>query len=449
LSQLETRRLQKRLPGVLVAVICLAALAAVILAAGCQPKTRVTPTTLPAPGPTAAPATPPANGDQPVDGDSGAVNLRVWLPPDIASASVREQGRAQLFVNLVAERARPGHDVVLDASTKALRGPGGLRESILATAPVAPSRLPHLALVDSTDLPALVAAGLAQPLASADTLSFSDNLAPLALEAVTLDGICYGVPLGVDLLVMGYDAAEVSAPPASWAELLTGSEPLLFSAARGADAADVLLAQYLSEGGVVAASEPVIDTAALSRALAAYQVGKAASAIHDRAASTDSFELAWAEYLAGQANLAVVTSLQVLRDGASAPHTALAALPVSGPKTVVLGRVLVWVVLTPDPEAQDVALAVAVASLDAELQRLLTESSYHLPVSTAALEEPSLDPWREQLTGLYALAIPLPAIAQYAAVEAALAEAAESVLTGSANPAAAAGLAAARIAQSQ
>ncbi len=249
-------------------MIYVAALSVVILATGCQPKTRVTPTALPAPGPTAVPATPPANGNQPVGGDSGAVNLRVWLPPDIASASVREQGRTLLFVNLVAEQAQLGHDVVLDTSTKALHGPGGLRESILATAPVAPSRLPHLALVDSTDLPALVAAGLAPTPRRCRHAVLCDNLAPLALEAVTVDGVRLWRAAGRRSAGDGLCAAEVSAPPTSWAELLTGSEPLLFPAARGADAADVLLGAIPLQGGVVAASEPVIDTAALSRALA-------------------------------------------------------------------------------------------------------------------------------------------------------------------------------------
>ena len=64
-------------------------------------------------------------------------------------------------------------------------------------------------------------------------------------------------------------------------------------------------------------------------------------------------------------------------------------------------------------------------------------------------EQASPDPWRERFIELYAQALPLPKIAQYAAVEAALAEAAESVATGAATPADAASLAAARLAQSQ
>ncbi len=110
----------------------------------------------------------------------------------------------------------------------------------------------------------------------------------------------------------------------------------------------------------------------------------------------------------------MVTSLQILRDGASARTHALAALPASGPKTVVLGRVLAWVELTPTPGARRGSGRGRSLSR-CELQRLLTESSFHLPVTTAALEEASSDPWREQLTGLYALAIPLPGISQYAA----------------------------------
>lgn len=420
-----------------------------LLATGCQPPVRVTPTVPPAPSPTVAPTALPATGDQPTADADGTVNLRVWLPPDIASASARVQGRASLFIDLVAEQAQSDPELELMASTKALHGPGGLRESILATAPVAPARLPHLALVDTSDLPALVAAGLVQPIADADASSYADALSPLASEAVMVEGVRYGVPLCVDLLVLAYDAAEVSTPPQNWASLLTGSEPLLFPAVRGADAADVLLAHYLSEGGVVAATEPVLDTAALSRTLAAYQVGKAGGAIHERATTIDSFEAAWAAYQAGQTNLAAVTSLQVLRDGNSAPDTMLGTLPVSGPEPVVLGRVLAWVVLTPEPEAQRLALAMATASLSADLQRLLTASSFHLPVLTAALEQASPDPWREQLIELYAQALPLPKIAQYAAVEAALAEAAESVATGAATPADAASLAAARLAQSQ
>jgi len=422
-----------------------------LLAASLLACTRPTPEPV-TPTPTASQptATPTGNAPEGEPGNATATTaLQVWLPPDISRASVTVGGHTQLYSDAVAGQSALPDSVRLVVTTKSLHGPGGMLESVLATAPVAPQRLPHLILLDSTDLPALVAAQLAQPITTLDEATFWQTLQPVASAAVTLDEARYGAPLCADLLLLAYDSGQVQAPPATWQELLGGQEAVLFPGAPGAAASDPLTALYLSEGGFVAAAEPVLDTTALARALGVYQLGREAGRIHADSVGVADADSSWAAYAAGKADMVVTTSLQLLQSGEDAPSTAIAALPRSDTQPVVLARGLTWVIITPDPAMRDLALAYIQAAPMPMPQQLLATRTIHLPVVMSALDETTAGAWYAPLSAQLAIARPLPSFPDYAGLEQALSQAGASVLSGTASPADAASLAAAQLDQAQ
>jgi len=405
-----------------------------------QPATPVIAPTVPAVAPTTSPAENAPGTPEPT-----AVALQLWLPPDIARASVTIDGRTLLYTEALAEEAALPGNVQLVVTTKSLHGDAGLLESMLATAPVVPERLPHLILLDSVDLPALVEAGLVQPIAGLDEATYWDTLTPVAESAVTISGTRYGAPLCADLLLLAYDQSAVTTPPATWQALASGEATLLFPAAEGPTASDTLLALYLSAGGFVAESEPRLDTTALTRALSAYQLGREAGRIHSASVDTADADTSWAAYAAGKADMVIVTSQQLLQYGEDAPGTAIAPVPAGGAEPVTLARVLTWAIVSDDESVQDLALAYIRASAAPEAQRLLTARTFHLPVVASALDQESLGDWHAALSQQMASARPLPPFSNQAGLEEALAQAGASVLAGTAGPAEAANLAATKV----
>lgn len=420
---------------------------ATLLVACHQPSTQPTTPTAAPTEPALTPTTAPAESERGTP-EPTAVALQLWLPPDIARASVTIDGRTLLYTEALAEEAALPDNVQLVVTTKGLHGDAGLRESMLATAPVVPQRLPQLILIDSVDLPALVDAGLVQPIDGLDQVTYWDTLVPVAEAAVTISDTRYGAPLCADLLLLAYDQAALPTPPATWQALASGEATLLFPAAQGPSASDTLLALYLSVGGFISASEPRLDTTALTRALSAYQLGREAGRIHSESIDTADADASWAAYAAGKADMVIVTSQQLLQHGEDAPATAIAPVPAAGgDEPVTLARVLTWAIVTDDETMQDLALAYIEAAATPQAQRLLTARTFHLPVVTSALDQESLGNWYTALSQQMALARPLPPFPNQAGLEEALAQAGASVLAGTASPAEAANLAATKVSE--
>jgi len=411
------------------------------LAAGCSDRSPGSLT------PVASPTPPGDSGGKEPSATAvpkqASITFTVWLPPEIASLSVPSDGRPELYAKALAEAAPLPEDVRVAVSTKSANGKGNMLESVLATAPVLPARLPHLILLDAAELPALVAGGLAQPIVGLDEAAYWDTLQPFAEQAVTFDGVRYGAPLCADLVLLAYDNTRINTPPSTWQELISGTEALVLPGT-GPDAVDTLLTFYLSEGGAVSTSDPVLDTTALAQALGAYQVGRESARVHADSVSLTSFDATWSAYLAGKSHMVVTSSRQVLEYRDDAPTTSITRLPMSGRRSVSLVRVLAWVIITPDTDMQALALAYIAASALPEQQQLLAQRAFHLPAVASELDESIAGPWRASVIRLLATARPVPPCIACSTLEQALEDASFSVLSGTASPIQAASLAAVR-----
>jgi len=439
--------------GFAVAWLCVAVFTCGLALSGCAQPAAVAQHSTPSPGATAeVSVSPAAPYDEPPSEDGPGetiVTLQVWLPPEIARASMSVQGRSLLYIDALAEAAELPKGVRVASITKDLLGPAGMIESALATAPVVPERLPDMMLIDASELQALVSAGLAQPLDGALPTTVWQEIWPSSQEAVMIDGVAFGAPLCVDIPLLIYDVATLAAPPATWGQLLSGDLALLFPAAPAASSSDTILTLYLSEAGHTATVAPQIDTTALTRALSAVQLGREAGRIHADAVETLDVDQSWAAYATDKVDMAVSTSAQLLRGGDSMPTTQIAPIPPSGDAPVSVAHTMAWVVLTTDKQHREPAIELVHASLRDEQQRVLSMRTYHLPAVRSALDANTASPWHGPLTLLLTEAQPAPAVADYDLLNRSLMWATASVLRGQASPAEAANLAAVRVSEQE
>ncbi|MGI6375582.1 MAG: extracellular solute-binding protein [Anaerolineae bacterium] len=432
--------------------LCTTALACGLALSACSQRLAPMPRTTPTDAPIAAeptPTGPAGSGSGGGEPTKPITELSVWLPPDIARASVPLQGRALLYIDALAEAADLPGSVRLATTTKSLLGPAGIVESALATTPVMPERLPDLVLIDAAELQSLVSAGLAQPLDDALPQEAWATFLPFAREAVTVDGTPYGAPLCTDLTLLVYGTEQAPEPPATWQALLRGDDLLLFPAAAGAATSDTLLTLYLSEGGSIEPRDPLIDTTALTRALSAVQLGREAGRIHADAIDTADADQSWAAYATGKADMVVSSSAQLLRGGSQLSGTAFTVVPNSGSQQVSIAHTLAWVILTTNPERQQLAFDLVRASVTDQQQRVLARRTFHLPAVQAAIDAETAGAWHDRLSGQLAVASPAPAFPNYDLLNRSLMWALASVLRGQAGPTEAANLAAVRLSEQQ
>ena len=122
-----------------------------------------------------------------------------WWTPDFASPGAN--GAAGSLVSRYVrdfELAQAGR-VRVTPVTKARYGRGGLLDLMRAAQPVAPSILPDIVVLDTSEVPAAAAAGLLQPLDSLLDVSTLGNLYPFARQAAQVGGRFVAIPFATDL----------------------------------------------------------------------------------------------------------------------------------------------------------------------------------------------------------------------------------------------------------
>ncbi len=208
--------------------------------AACQSAPGM-PTPIP-PTPTLAPAETPAP-ETPTPAPDAPITLTLWLP----TLFLPQQGNAAYNVmqHQLAAFSQSPDGVPTHVEVKQDRGPGGLLDLLRTASPVAPSILPDIIALDSSDLETAARAGLIQPL---DTLVPADVINdhfPFAHDLVTINGETFGLIYSADLehlIAVGSDT-----PPANWIELLSTKQRYVFAPYDGSkNVSDAVLVHYLS-----------------------------------------------------------------------------------------------------------------------------------------------------------------------------------------------------------
>ena len=418
-----------------------------LVASGCQvifPPGPSTPTPRVTSTPPGRPATPtpvPAPALMP----RGPITLTVWLPDSFVPSTNNVQTNAVLSQQLAAFVAARA-DVRVQTQTKQAHGTGSLLELIQTAAPVAPSFLPDVALLDLADVPAAVQAGLLQPvndLVPADALT---DLFPFA-EIGRVDNRWLAVAYATDMEHLAYNSVRISSPPITWAQVLSDTQPLLFPAGVSSGmVSDALLAQYAASGGgwLDASGQPALSTAALTLMLRQLQDAEQAGGISTSALNFSSADDTWTAYLGSPTQMVAVRASRFISPRVFASVTFPAPLPGPSEPARSIARGWALVVPTRDPARMSAAASLVAWLASPENEAAWARAANLLPARRAAFDywypsEPYTTFARQELER----AIPPPPPQAVRVIGPAIQKAVADVLRGQLQPADAAAAAAA------
>ncbi len=219
----------------------------ILLLTGCS---MITPQISPSPTaiPTATPR-PTATATNTPQPEHGLLTLTLWVP-EFLDPYAEDSGAAILDTQIVTfSQTHP--DVQTQIIVKKGRGPGGLYNLLSTAYEAAPSVLPDVIVLETTDLQAAIKGGFVQPLDA--SRGDEETYFSFALQGIADDQAIYGIPYLAQGDLMLYRKGLSATPPLSWTTVLTAGYAMLFPAAPpNGIADDALLAIYLGTGGATA-----------------------------------------------------------------------------------------------------------------------------------------------------------------------------------------------------
>jgi ABC-type glycerol-3-phosphate transport system substrate-binding protein len=404
-----------------------------LLAGDVTPEAAPTPTspaqTIPEPTPDLsltpiAVETPPAQQ---------SMTLTLWTRPDVVPSS-EEPGSAALLEQLTTFDAQH-EELTLLVEAKASSGQGGALSYLRTGRTVAPSILPDLLLLPAGQLADAVVENLVFPLDGALNEEMVGALFPAARALAQVDGVTYGYPYALtNVQHLVYDTAVITRTlPVTWPELQGANNDfrLIFPAA-SQDGARMTLELYLAAGGALrnSAGQLALEPEPLTVALGQIQQATANGRILPESIAATSLDQAWQLFQNSTANVLLSDAMTYQRQRPPAGRYAFAPLPGLEAALPLRAGALLWVVTTPDPVRQ--ALAVELIAWLAAPENLARWSyaANFVPARADALALwPAGDAHAAFLARMLPDARPHPAEAS-AALLSALAQATENVTAG-------------------
>jgi len=359
-----------------------------LLVSGCQVILPPGPST-PTPRPTSTPAGRPATPTPtlaPALVPSGPITLTVWLPDSLVSP-INVQTNAVLSQQLAAFVATRT-DIRVQTQTKLARGTGSLLELIQTAAPVAPSFLPDVALLDLADVPAAAQAGLLQSLNDLVPADVLTDLFPFA-EIGSADNRWVAVAYVTDMEHLAYNSVRISSPPITWAQIVPDAQPLLLPAGVSSGmVSDALLAQYAAAGGewLDTSGQPALSTAALTLMLRQLQDAEQAGWISTSILNFSSADDTWTAYLGSPTQMVVVRASRFVSPRVFASVTLPAPLPGPSEPARSIARGWALVVPTRDPARISAAASLVAWLASPENEAILARVANLLPARRAAYD---------------------------------------------------------------
>lgn len=289
------------------------------------------------------------------------ITLTLWTIEEFSPEAEGETGNFVSTALQAFRRANP--DIKIDLIIKKLSGKGGMLDFLRTSKDVAPSIVPDVAVLDSTDLNQAYASGLIQRLDGKLDRSIVQDLLPAARRMGTIDNQLVGVPLGLEMEHTVYNTLVFESPPLLWSDVLSANTRYLFPA-RGVNGLvnDHTLAQYFSAGGRLVNDQgaPVIDEAVLRSVLNFYQQAVDNGTLDPLILDAATTEELWPTYVERQAGIAQITVRQYLADRELLTNTVVGPLPVqssqNSPTLVIHTRALVLVTDSQNLRRQAAAL---------------------------------------------------------------------------------------------
>lgn len=331
----------------------------------------------PSPRPTVALPTPthvPLAADVPI-------TLTLWTAAGFAQT---DDAIAQSLQDFEAEPPQ----VRVVTHFKGMQGKGGLVDLLTATAPVAPSLLPDLAIVDATQANSLAQRGLIHPWSELLPPNLEEDFLPLADQLGYYQGQRIGVPLALDVQHLAYSREDVTTRPLLWRDVITGKALYLFPALGRGEALDAFLIHYLGAGGRLLHEEgtPLLEQEPLVAALGRYEGVAIAGVLPPETLQLSSLADCWPLFLSGQVSVVHTWASHYLAGQSGRQQTSFAPIP-SGDRMVTLGRGWLIVLVTEDPARRESAARLMSWWLSAEHSADFCQAAGWLPPTHMAFDQ--------------------------------------------------------------
>lgn len=394
---------------------------------------EVTGTTLPNQGPvaTASPTSTPT-----LISAGRPITLTFWTVEPVSPLA--SNGLGNIFQSSLRLFEQDNPDIRVNTLVKKASGKGGVLDFLRTAREVAPSILPDVVLIDSSELDQAYSDKLIQSLDGRLDRSIVQDLLPAARRMGAVDDTLAGVPLGIELEHTVYNTRIFTTTPILWSDVLSKSARYLFPA-KGINGLtnDATLSQYFSAGGQFLNDQGKfkVDERVLREVLDFYQQAHESGTITPTILEAATVEHLWQFYLEGQAGVAQINVRQYLTDRESLSASEFAPVLIRDqtdtPVSVMHGWLLVLV--TADVNRQDAALRLIESFLSTSNNANWNRANKSIPIRDTSYQQLAADdPYWLFLTDQLNAARPAPRFIGYDRIGRIIQQAVEQVIRGEA-----------------
>lgn len=328
--------------------------------------------------------------DEPIVPDEVTQQLNVWLPASLLADSTSEP--YQILIEHTTQFIA-NNNLAVDYRVKAVGASGGIMSTIRSGSVVAPGALPDVALIRRSDLIATQAPLFLQSLDTMFSSALIDDLDnTLKIGQVNqAEGLeLFGLPYFVDVLMTAYtqENDELDAT-LLFEDLLNYGDQFLFPAGRANGLNQTVYLQYLAAGGAPARNDDLnINSNALQSILEFYESAHEQGLFADELETYNSPSAYRTDFInsTDKQFFAVFSSSELLSLLRQDSSLGVSSLPTPNNKTVTTIDGWVWVMVTPDPRQQDLAVRYLNWMMQPDFHAELARELNQLPAQQSALE---------------------------------------------------------------
>jgi maltose-binding protein MalE len=305
--------------------------------------------------------------------------LTVWIPTDFAAAD----GKTAVLVQQIRSFADIQAEVDVKIEFKSINGQGSILNYLRTGKTVAPSILPDLIALPTSQLETAVTDALIAPI---DDLIDSETFAALYPAAQThakLNGQLIGYPFAITgLSHLSYDNSVITRTiGSSWESLRTNPNILFAYPANSFEGATLLLQMYRDAGGTLTndAGQIELQVEPLARSLEQLNLARNEGILARQSSSLSSQDGAWQIGQSSAANMIVINAAFFLKNRSDAITTAVAPVPaINNPVTPLVGS-WVWAISTNNPSQRALAADLLTTLISADNMAEWSLQTGHLP----------------------------------------------------------------------
>lgn len=379
------------------------------------------------------------------------LTLRLWTTEEISPRSEVRGGPVLVEQLNAFDSAHP--ELALDVQLKMVTGQGGVLNYLRTGRTVAPTILPDVVLLQTSQLAAATQEGLIYPLDSLLSREMVNDLYPAAANLSRVNNALMGYPFFLTGLEhLAYNSTAITTTlPITWTGLMSLPNAALVFPAASQAGTRLLLQLYLAAGGTLTndAGQPNLQVEPLTQALNLINRGRQTGVIMLESDNLTTSTEAWLLFQTGPANVVPTSARNFLDNRSFVLNSQYAPLPGINSPLVPLVEGWVWAITTPDPTRQVLAAElISWLASDATMGEW-TMVTAQLPARRSAFAYWTLEvAYQEFLHNQLELAQPFPAAAN-STILTALGNAIFVVIDGSKTPEVAAAEAVAAVIGSQ